>query len=90
MTFNLNMNEEPKHAHTKITVRTLAFGFSAAWGILKTQEAKDTLNTIIYGHPVELYAALRIIIFLLMIFFVCGAGVSFIQNGDNNARNNAD
>jgi hypothetical protein len=83
---NANENFKPKSKNTKITIRVLALGLSGVWGILLLPTSKETLDTVIYGHKIELYAITKIIFYYGMIIANSITAATFVNNIKNNDR----
>jgi hypothetical protein len=75
----------PEKSH-KITVRVLAAGFSAAWSIMQIPYCKTTLDFVYYGHHIDLFIPVNVILFIGMMGFGVITGGTFLTNIKGNDR----
>lgn len=88
--YQVTMLAKRPEKKNKITVRVLAAGFAAAYAIMLTPAAKETLNFQIYSIEIEAYNILKAIIFLCAMAFVVltgGLWATNIKGTDNNGGN---
>ena len=79
---------EQQEESKRITIRVLALGFTAAFGIMQLSMAKDSLDFKVYGHSIELYGVVKAIIFLGMIGFgIITGGTFLVSMVKGNGRN---
>lgn len=73
------LNQAPEKKN-KITVKILAAGFAMAYGAMLLPTSRETLDFQIYSLHIELYAIVRVIIFLGMIVFGLITGGTYLSN----------
>jgi hypothetical protein len=77
--------------NNKITIKVLAYGFAAGWGLMFIPAAKTTLDVIYYNVHIDLYTPVNMIMLLgALMFGTVTGGIAitnkFKSNGENRAE----
>lgn len=75
-------------ATNKITIKVLAYGFAAGWGLMFIPAAKSTLDVMYYGVRVDLYTPVNMIMLLgALMFGTVTGGIAITNKFKNNGEN---